>query len=134
MACGDSDALSLNSNGGGKLDYYLQSKMNLFTLDVFYNEHSMGNIISFFDLIKVRGIIITLDSREGQGFNVDFEGKLYYFQPFDNGLYYYDSRVHPVVVKDNIKTPVSSYSLLQSVANNKVFYTTNEIKGADFAR
>ena len=37
-----------------------------------------------------------------------------------------------MVVEDNIKTPVSSYSLLQSVADSKVFYTTNEIKGAIF--
>ena len=51
----------------------------------------MGNIISFFDLIQVKGILITLDSSEGQEFNVTFEGKIYCFKPYENGLYYYDS-------------------------------------------
>ena len=134
VACDDSQALSLNSNGGGKLEYYLRSRMNLFPLDVFYNEYSVGNIISFFDLIQVDGILITLDSREGQGFNVIFEGKLYCFKPYENGLYYYDSRAAPVLVGDKDKSPVYPYSFLQSVEDNKAFYTANEIKGADSAR
>ena len=85
-------------------------------------------------MIQVDGILITLDSHEGQGFNVTFEGKLYCFKPYDNGLYYYDSRVALVPVEDKNKAPVYPYWFLQSVDDNKAFYMANEIKGAYSAR
>ena len=134
IACDDVDSLHLNSNGGGSMDYVLQSKMKLFPLDVYYNEHSLGNIISLFDLIKVRDIVITLDSREGNGFNVVYDNKLYYFAPFDTGLYYFDTSKAPQIVSDKTKSSISPYSLLQSVEHNKKFYSMAEIKGADNAR
>jgi len=110
--------------------------LKLFPLDVFYNEHSITNIIALFDLIKrVPGIIITLDSREDPSFSATFYTKLYYFAPFRNGLYYFDTRVGPRSV-NNIKsnTKCSPYSLMQTVADNKKFYTAQKIKGAENAR
>ena len=85
------------------MDYVLQSKMELFPLDVYCNEHSLGNIISLCDLIKVRDIVITLDSREGNGFNVVYDNKLYYFAPFNTGLYYFDTSKTPQIVSDKTK-------------------------------
>ncbi len=35
IACDDTNSLHLTSNGGGSIDYVLQSKMKLFPLDVF---------------------------------------------------------------------------------------------------
>ena len=116
------------------MDYILQSKMKLFPIDVFYNEYFFGNIISLFDLIKVKDIVITFDIREGSGFNVTYGDKLYYFAPFDTGLYYFDTSKALQTVSSKTKSSVSPYSLLQSVEDNKKFYSMAEIKGADNAR
>ena len=80
-------------------------------------------------------MVITLDSRINYGFNVTCLGKLYHFLPFENGLYYFDTRNEPRSVEYNTtKDIVSPYFLLQSVEDNKAFYTQREIKGAENAR
>ena len=116
------------------MDYYLPSKMKLFPLDENYNEHSLGNIISLFGLMQVEGIVITLDSREGYGFNVLYKNKLYVFLPFATGLYYFDTRTTPQQVSDKTKLSVSPYSLLRSVDDNKEYYSIDKIKRADADR
>ena len=133
VACGDEDSLTMRSNGGS-LDYYLKSTLKMFPLEVHFNENSMANIISLFDLINVPGVIITMDTRKDSGFNVTFGDKLYQFTPFENGLYYFDTRTGPRSVCDKTKSDVSTYSLLQTVNDNKQFYTASEIKGAETAR
>ena len=123
IACDIDDDLKMQSNGGS-MTYGLKSTMKLFPLEVAYNEDSVGNIISFFRLIQVPGVVITLDSRINDGFNVTYLGKLYHFIPFENGLYYFDTRNEPRSVEDNTtKDIVSPYFLLQTVEDNKAFYT-----------
>ena len=85
-------------------------------------------------MVKVPDVVITLDSREGNDFYVVYGGKLYRFEPYDNGLYYYDTTKAPTVVKDNISKQFTSYSFLQTIEDNKAFYTDLEVKGADAAR
>ena len=121
-------------SNGGSMTYGLKSTMNLFPLEVAYNDDSVGNIISFFRLIQVSGLVITLDNRVNYGFNVTYLGKLYHFLPFENGLYYFDTRTAPRSVEDNFKDIVSPYLFLQSVEDNKAFCTQNEIKAAENAR
>ena len=133
IACDINEDLKMQSNGGS-MTYGLKSTMKLFPLEVAYNEGSVGNIISFFHLIQVPGLVITLDNRVNYGFNVTYLGKFYHFLPFENGLYYFDTRIEPKSVEDNNKEVVSPYSLLQSVVDNKAFYTQREIKGAENAR
>ena len=77
--------------------------------------------------------VIMLDSRDGNGFNVIYWGKLYYFASFDTGLYYVDTSKAPQKVSSKTKSSVFPYSLLQSVEDNKKFYSMAEIKGADNA-
>ena len=62
------EAITMRSNGGS-LEYYLKSTLKFFPLDVFYNEYSLANIISLFDLMRVPGIVIILDSRKDPGFS-----------------------------------------------------------------
>jgi len=125
VACDDKEAITMKSNGG-RLEYILKSTLKFFPLEVFNNEHSLANIISLFDFIRVPGIVVTLDSREDPGFSVMLDAKLYYFAPFKNGLYYFDTCVGPRSV-NNIKfnTKFSPYSLLQTVADNKKFSTAS---------
>ena len=39
----------------------------------------------------MKDIVVTLDSCEGNGFDMIYGDKLYYFAPFDTGLYYFDT-------------------------------------------
>ena len=136
VVCDDSDDLDMTSNGGS-MNYFLKSTMKTFPLDVWYNESSIGNIISFFHLISVPNLVLTLDNREHFGFNVTYKGYFYQFFPFGNGLYYWDTRKAPTKLKveeAKSKVEVNPYFFLQSVADNKAFYTPAEIKGAERAR
>ena len=134
VGCTDDECLLMNANGG-TMDYTLKSTLKMFPLPVYYNENSIANVISLFDLIQIDGIEITLDSKKAYGFNVVYGGKLYYFAPFENGLYYFDTREEARSVENtNTNTDVSSYSLLQTIDDNKQFYTDREIKGAERAR
>ena len=136
IACGEDDGLDLTSNGGGRLSYTMRSKLQMFPLDVFYNEDSLANIIALFDLIRVPDIVVTMDNREDYGFHVTYKGKGYQFNPFHSGLYYYDTRVAPqdvVTINPNTKSMLSPYSFLQTVNDNKKFYTAAEIKEAENA-
>ena len=75
-------------------------------------------------------MVITLDSRKNFGFNVTYLGKIDHFLPFENGLYYYDTRVKPRSVTIKPTNIFSPHSLLQSVEENKSFYLQLEMKGA----
>ena len=81
IACDIEDDLEMKSNGGS-MTYCLKSSMTLFPLEVYYSEHSIGKIIYFFDLVRVPGLVITLDSCENFGFNVTYLGKIYHFLPY----------------------------------------------------
>ena len=86
--------------------------------------------------MQIPELVITLDSRVNCGFNATYKGQLFHFSPYENGLYYYDTRMEAkrVPTKSNkSKTIVSPYSLLQFVEDNKQFYTQREIKGAKTA-
>ena len=71
-------------------------------------------------------------------FNVVFQDKLYHFAPFDTGLYYYDSRVAPEevtkIVMPKTNNIFSSYLFIQTVEDNKRFYSDSENKGVERAR
>ena len=142
VACDYDDVLDQTSNGGGELDYSLKSTMKMFLLDVYYYyEHSLVNIISLFDLICAEGMTIKMDSEKEQGFCVFYNNLVFYFAPFDAGkwLYYYDTSAAPDLVEVGVvnankpKTTVSPYSFVQTVNDNKAFYTDCEMKGVENA-
>ena len=81
----------------------------------------------------MKDIVVTLDSCVGNGFDMIYGDKLYYFAPFDTGLYYFDTSKALQTVSGKTKSSIYPYSLLQSVEDNKKFYSIAEIKGADNA-
>ena len=111
ISCDLAEDLEMKGNGGC-MTYCLKSTMMLFPLSAHYNEKSIGNILSFFDLVRVPRLVITFDSRENYGFNVTYLVKMYHFLPYENGLYYYDTRVEPRSVTDKTKEVVNPYSFL----------------------
>ena len=133
IACDIDDDLETQCNSGSMI-YGLKSTMKLFSLEVAYNENSVGDFIYFFHLVQDPGVVITLDSRVNYRFNVTYLGKIHRFLPFENSFYYFNTRTEPRSVEDNTKEFVSPYSLLQSIEENKAFYTQREIKGAENAR
>ena len=133
VACKDSDCLELRTNGG-RMIYYLTSKVKMFPINCHYNEHSMANIISLFQLMNIDDIVITLDNRIGTGFKVIYGNKLYRFLPYNHGLFYYDTTVEPENITIEFKNEVNPYSFLQTVDDNKEYFTATEIKGAEAAR
>ena len=133
ISCSDDECLNLISNGG-TVDYELRSTMKMFPLDVHYNENSIANVMSLYHLVQVKDLVITMDNRKDYGFHVTYAGKKYHFLPYSTGLYYWDTLREPITVDTNTNDNVSPYSLLQSVEDNKKFYTSSEIKGAENAR
>ena len=51
---------------------------------------------------------------------------------YGNGLYFFDTNNTDYFVKN--KSQVSNYSLLQTVTDNKTYFSKQEIKGADTSR
>ena len=137
VGCTDEECLHLTANDSSTV-YSLISSMKIFPLRVHFNKNSLANVISLFDLIKVEGIHITMDNKNNYGFHITFQGKLYYFSPFENRIYFFNTCKEPriIVSKEprsvgtNTNTEVSSYSLLQSIKDNK---TDCEIKGSENA-
>ena len=99
VPCDVNDDFNMEINGGSMV-YCLKSTLKHFPLKVYYNEESVGNIISFLYLVKFPGVFITLDSRVNYGFNVTYLGQLYHFLPYENGLYNYDKFIGPRSVSD----------------------------------
>jgi hypothetical protein len=68
---------------------------------------------------------------------VTYGDKVFRFEPYSSGLYYYDTRIAPTIQNsETTKTScnITPYSLLQTVEENKEYFTADEIKGADNAR
>ena len=59
-------------------------------------------------------------------------GENYIFNMYENGLYFFDTNDSAHFVKN--KSQLSNYSLLQTVTDNKTYFSKLEIKGADTSR
>ena len=58
------------------------------------------------------------------------DGRTFEFKQFENGLYYFDTSA----ANNSNNSPVTDYLMLQTVSNNKKYFTRDEIKGADLSR
>ena len=82
-------------------------------------------------MLHIEGAHIVMDTRLGSSIYVYLSnGPRYEFKQFKNGLYYFDTSV----VTNNTNPSITNYSLLQTVKDNKQYFTNNEIKGADLSR
>ena len=97
-------------------------------MQLHYNSSSLATILSVKDVAAIPGVFITMDTREEQSMLVHYNSDIFRFKQCKDGLYFYDTA-------DNYNSStVTDYSLLQSVNDNRKFYTRQEIKGADDAR
>ena len=109
------------TNGGG-LTYTEQGPLELFPeLDAYLNENCLVNILSL-DLLQSKYHVI-FDSSIRNAFTVEIsDSQCITFESVGSGLY-----IHKV-------DPVTPYSFLNTVTENKSFYTHREIQGAEDAR
>jgi hypothetical protein len=99
--------------------------------DVWYNPHSLANILSMAEVRKV--CRITMDTSVEPAMTVHRkDGSRMKFSEYTSGLYYYDTAA-PEPTNDT-SFNVTNYLFLNTVAGNKQAYTRREIQGADRAR
>jgi hypothetical protein len=118
------DPFNTFSNGGG-MTYTHKGTINVFKeLNCYYNPECLVNIISL-DLLQ-RKYHTIFDSEKKNAFTVEVSDTLTItFEGFGSGLYFV-----------NLKTPVTAYrfSLLNTVKENKEFFSRCEVEGAEAAR
>jgi hypothetical protein len=113
------------TNGGSQTSTLIADFKNLGT--VWYNPESIANILSLSQVRKV--CRITMDTTQELAMVLHKQdGTTMKFQEHTDGLYYYDTHA------DNNKTNIESYSLLQSVSENKTCFVKREIELADKAQ
>ena len=114
------DPFNTFSNGGG-MTYTDKSTINVFKeLECYYNPECLVNIISL-DLLQ-RKYHTTFDSEKKNAFTVEVSDSLtIVFEGFGSRLYFV-----------NLNNPVTAYpfSLLNTVKENKQFFSRREIEGA----
>ena len=93
--------------------------------EVWYNKDSMANILSLAEVRKV--CRVTMDSSDEPAMIVHrLDGSEMKFTEHDSGLY---------VFKDNFtNAPVSGYTMVTTVAEQKKLFSKREVKAADVAR
>ena len=117
------DPFNTFSNGGG-MTYTSKGKINVFKeLECYYNPNFLANIISL-DLLQ-RKYHTTFDSASKNAFKVEVSDSVTItFEGFGSGLYLF-----------NLNTPTAyPISLLNTVQENKQFFSRREIEGAEAAR
>jgi hypothetical protein len=117
------DPFNTFSNGGG-MTYTSKGKINVFKeLECYYNPNCLVNIISL-DLLQ-RKYHTTFDSASKNAFKVEVSDSVTItFEGFGSGLYLF-----------NLNTPTAyPISLLNTVKENKQFFSRREIEGAEAAR
>ena len=93
----------------------------------------MANIVSMKSVSEIEGARVTMDTKHDLGISVTLDNSIFFrFEPYDNGLYYLD--LDKLVSSSKTKSTVTNYSLLQTVKENKSYFTAQEIKGADMSR
>ena len=100
---------------------------------VHFKENSMATILSLKTVSEIKGSRLTMDTAVTKGIELTLEnGDSYTFNMYENGLYFFDTNNTDHFVKS--KSQLSNYSLLQTVTDNKTYFSKQEIKGADTSR
>ena len=91
----------------------------------------MANILSFNQLSEIPGIKVTTDTSKEDLFTVHLKDGMEVKFKCNKGLYYYDTNSN-----NHSKSKVNNYrvNLLNTVVNNKLFFTKGQIKNVETAR
>ena len=128
--CTADEKLTAYTNGGAQ-SYDKLATVNILPVTVHFKQASMANIVCMKTITSIPGARVRMDSRNSTSFILELtDGKTYEFKQYKNGLYFLD--VQEATNKPN--STFLNYTLLQTVDNNKQFFSTAEINGADKSR
>ena len=125
-SCRPGEDLTVLTNGGSQY-FNLIGDMKMFPLKLHYNVHSLANILSFDSLATTPGVRITVDTKYDKVFRVTYNDRSYEFKGCGEGIYYYDTA-------QGATDSCPTMSLVQTVKENKQFFTKKEIEGAEESR
>ena len=142
--CEANDCLTIFTNGGSQF-FDKMGSFKFFPLSVHFNPDSMANILAMKDVASIPGVRITYDSAKERLILVHFNKCIYRFTECKEDLYFYDTKSDKVECtkvpgainkehKDKLVETVTPYSFLSTVESNKLYYTRQEIKGAEDTR
>jgi hypothetical protein len=126
--CASEECLTVHTNGGSQF-FNRMGMLMVMPIPVHFNPDSMANILSMKDVVSLPGVTVTMDSSKERALLVSFGTSELKFTECSEGLYFYDV--------NNINKPkalLTNYSLLETVEDNKSYFSPSEIKGAETAR
>ena len=98
--------------------------MNLLPIPVHFEEDSHATVLSLKEVENIKRVYVTMDAKVEKFILVHLgDIKVLKFLECDLGLYFYDTR-------NNNNKSVVSYSAVQTVTENELFYTKSEIAKA----
>ena len=128
--CSPEERLTAFTNGGQQV-YNLSANLNFLPIRVHFKKSSMANILSLKTVSEIPGARLHLDTDTSSDITLTLDdGRVIIFKQFQNGLYFYDTNLD----LHKTKPLLANYSLLQTVTDNKSYFTRQEIKGADTSR
>ena len=128
--CRPEDRLTAYTNGGVQV-YSKIADLKLFPIKVHFKKSSMATILSLKTVSAIPGARLHLDTATSTDITLTLsDGSIFIFKKSNNGLYFYDTSVD--LYKP--KPVLHNYSFLQTVTENKTYFSRQEIKGADTSR
>ena len=107
--------------------------LRILPITVHFKVDSMATILSVKTVSEIKGARLTMDTQVNKNITLTLEdGRSFIFSQFRNGLYYFDTNT--IVTNSKPKSELVNYSFLNTVSDNKQFFSTQEIKGADTSR
>ena len=130
--CMHGEMLTAYTNGGSQC-YDQLADLRALPLQVHFKQDSLATILSMKLVTEIPGARVTMDTGLNNNIHVILkDGKVFEFVQHHNGLYFFDTN-NPVPISKP-KSELSNYSLLTTVSENKEFFSSQEIKGADLSR
>ena len=121
--CPEAERLVMSTNGGNKT-FSKKAMLKMLPLPVFFEEDSLGTVLSLNDVSKIKGARLIMDTEKEKAIYLHLgNGKTFKFSACDSGLYIYDLR------NDNNKN-VTAYSAVQTVRENESFYTKEQLQNS----
>ena len=131
-ACAADEVLLAYTNGGAQ-KFEKLADLNILPITVHFKVNSMATILSFKTVSEIPGARLTMDTQVNKNITLTLEdGKIFVFTQYKNGLYFFDTK--KTLNNSKPKHKLKDYSFLTTVSENKQYFSTQEIKGADISR
>ena len=118
--CTEDEVLTIMTNGGS-LKYTAIGMNKLFPLPMHYNEHSIANVISLYQVAVLPGFRVTMNSYKEATIMVHYDGRVVKFRQCSDRLFYYNAVSK---IKDATNSNNSSVNVYPTSNDRFSFLTT----------